>query len=124
MITLTKGYDEWLICFTGKVLAEAPPAFYYFKFTNRTTLDEVDMWLVAEQSGTDRYELCFVNTNEYFSDYPEGFWTYEIYPSDTDQVLPTEAMIESGLMYLYPQTEFTPTKYDEQNNTFVVYNGQ
>jgi hypothetical protein len=123
MITLYKGYTEWLIHFTGKMLAEETPDFYYFKFTNRTTLDEVDMWVAPELSGTDRYEFCFIHTIEYFTDYPEGFWDYEIYPAE-NQVLPTEPMIESGLMYLYPQTEFTPTKYDDQNNTFVVYNGQ
>jgi hypothetical protein len=122
MITLTKGYSDQEIRFSNKVDLTGNN-YYYFKFINRTTLDEVDTWIEPEGTDTYRYELCLIDTLALFADYPEGFWTYEIYPATVDE-LPTEPMIESGLMYLYPQTEFTPTKYDEQNNTFVVYNGQ
>jgi hypothetical protein len=122
MIVLTKGYQDESIRFTSKINLGGNN-FYYFKFTNRTTLDEVDCWIEPEGTATDRYELCLIDTLNLFADYPEGFWTYEIYPATVDE-LPTEPMLESGLMYLYPQTEYAPTKYDEQNNTFKVYNGQ
>lgn len=122
MITLTKGYDDVEIKFSNKGNLIGAN-FYYFKFTNRTTLDEVDCWVEPEGTNTDRWELCLISTLDLFEGYPEGFWTYEIYVTTVDE-LPTEPMIESGLMYLYPYTEYSPIKYDDQNNTFVVYNGQ
>ena len=123
MIVLTKGENSEQIYFTGNLNVSSVPNYYYFKFTNRTTLDEVEMWL-EDARFTTRYGTTNVATSLYFNDYPEGFWTYEIYPVAEEDQYPTLPICESGLMYLYPQTEFAPTKYDEQNNTFKVYNGQ
>lgn len=100
------------------------PAWFYFKFVNRVTLDEVELWDDSiGVSTTNRYAKHVVNTSVHFADMPTGFWTYTIQPATEEEVVPNTDICESGLMYLYPATEFEPTKYDEQSNTFIVYGG-
>lgn len=99
------------------------PAFFYLKFVNRVTLDEVEFWADSGELTTGRYTRTPVSAFGLFNDMPSGFWTYTIQPATTEDVVPNTDICESGLMYLYPATEFTPTKYDEQSNNFIVYGG-
>lgn len=129
MINLTKGQTE-TIYFTGtefSVLEEntgTAPKFL-FTFTNRET-GEIVIVPITNTSTTERYDKGSIVVNTYFSTSTTGFYTYSIrefigsYPAS-----PTYgAVVESGYMYLNPETEFEPTAYDEQINTFKTYNGQ
>jgi hypothetical protein len=64
--------------------------------------------------------------NTYFANAEEGFWTYKCYETPTNNInsIDTDSVpVETGLMYLSGVSEFEPTKYSGQNNTFVTYNG-
>lgn len=95
---------------------------YYFKFQNRTTFDVVEMWLTNE-STSNRYQKFEIVVNDYFEGYAEGTWDYVIIGADQVDVVPTYDVLESGYMYLHRATEYQPTKYNEQSNTFKAYNG-
>jgi hypothetical protein len=120
MITLTKGNTTETIYCTPLELLTSAPNYYYFKFTNRLTKQVVSAWL-SNVSTTDRFQRFTIQTNSLFSSYDEGFWTYTIQPSTTNNLVPTTAICESGLMYLKPNNSFTPTKYDDQSTTFKTY---
>jgi hypothetical protein len=126
MIKLIKTTDpdnsQFIYCTPMENLSEIP-TWFYFKFVNRVTLDEVETWIDPGNLTTGRYSKYPVSTRALFGDMPSGFWTYTIQPATTEDVVPNTDICESGLMYLYPATEFTPTKYDEQSNTFIVYGG-
>ena len=68
-----------------------------------------------------RYQQFEIDTED-FENEDTGFWTYEIYEADVNDE-PTGSVLESGYMYLNPEIAFEPTKYDEQNNSFITYNG-
>jgi hypothetical protein len=123
MIKLTKGETtEYIYCTPMENLSEVP-TWFYFKFVNRVTLDEVEYWADTGNLTTDRYSKYPFGTEGFFADMPSGFWTYTIQPATTEEVVPNTDICESGLMYLYPATEFAPTKYEEQSNNFIVYGG-
>ena len=123
MIKLTKGETtEYIYCTPMENLSSVP-AWFYFKFVNRVTLDEVETWIDSGNLTTDRYSKYPIDTSALFDDMPSGFWTYTIQPATEEEVVPNTDICESGLMYLYPATEFQPTKYDEQSNNFIVYGG-
>lgn len=118
MINLTKGQTETIYTTTNGGGA----ALYYFKFTNRTTNDVIQMWLTNTSTKT-RFQKFSIVVNTYFANFIEGFYTYTIQVATTNNVVPTSAVLETGYMKLNPATEFTPTKYNEQSNQFKVYNG-
>lgn len=118
MIHLTKGQTETIYTTTNVVGA----ALYYFKFTNITTKDEIEMWL-DNLSTKLRFQKFTFDTDDFFDTFIEGFYTYTIQVATTGNVVPTTDVLESGYMWLHPATEFVPTKYSEQSNQFKVYNG-
>jgi hypothetical protein len=62
--------------------------------------------------------------NTYFANFDEGFWDYATYETATNNInsIDTENVpLETGLMYLYPASEFAPNKYNGQSNTFYTY---
>ena len=119
MIHFTKGNSDTIFTTADTTLTLN---YYYFKFTNRTTQDIVEMWLPNE-SEKDRFQKYTINTDEYFVNFNEGFWTYTIQMAEDYEVIPTSAILESGFMYLHPATDFEMIKYNEQSNTFKAYNG-
>lgn len=95
-------------------------------FTNRITQDVVS-FMFNNISTTERYMKMSLVVNTYFANAETGFWEYNCYQTPTNNInsIDTEntTPIESGLMYLNPASEFEPTKYSGQSNTFVTYNG-
>lgn len=120
MINLYIGNNANEILVTPDENSVAAISFYYFKFVNRITLDEVDMWL-QNTSTTQRYQKFEIDVDEYFTDFDGGLWTYTIQAA-TNNVIPTSAILESGLMYLHTNI-ISPVNYNEQSNTFKTYNG-
>lgn len=118
MIHLTKGNTE---IFTTTCDCGDEP-LYYFKFTNRTTSDVVEMWL-NNLSTKSRFQKFQFDTDDFFGNFNEGFWTYTIQVGVTENVVPTTAILESGYMYLHPEVDYEPIKYSEQSNNFTAYNG-
>ena len=123
LIKTTDPYNVQYIYYTPMENLLEVPAFFYLKFVNRVTLDEVEFWADSGELTTGRYTRTPVSAFGLFNDMPSGFWTYTIQPATTEDVVPNTDICESGLMYLYPATEFAPTKYDEQSNNFIVYGG-
>jgi hypothetical protein len=82
----------------------------------------VNVWL-TNTSTTFRFEEFSIVTNTYFENENEGMWTYDVYGCATLGGTPNTPRLETGYMYLHPSVEFEPTKYNEQSNNFVIYNG-
>ena len=120
MIILTKGNVEQVYC-TPLENADSVFSTFYFKFTNRITQSVVE-YTSDNTSLFDRYQQFDINTNA-FENENTGFWTYEIKQWDENNAEPVGPVLESGFMYLNPTDTFEPTKYDEQNNSFITYNG-
>ena len=123
MINLTKGQTE-VIYFTGSENITLTNPQFLITFTNRETL-EVVIVPVTNVSTTGRYDKGSIVVNTYFSNSTTGFYSYSIkeftgsYPGS-----PTYGIVvETGYMYLNPATDFEPTEYTAQSNTFKTYNG-
>lgn len=121
MILLTKGNTD-IIYVTPRENTSLVFQHYKIVFTNRTTTDVVEYWF-TDVSTTERYQSASIVVNTYFQNEVEGFWTYAIYGTATFGGTPNSPVLETGLMYLKPATNYEPTKYDEQDNTFKTYNG-
>lgn len=121
MINLYLGNNNNEIFVTADENKTAEIDFYYFKFVNRITKDEVEMWL-QNISTTERYQKFVIDVDDYFLNLNVGFWTYTIQSAENN-IVPTSAILESGLMCLHNATTFEPTNYNEQINTFKTYNG-
>ena len=120
MIHLTKGNSDTIFTTSDTILNLTDN--YYLKFTNRTTQDVVQMWIPNEDN-IARFQKFTIVTNDYFANFIEGFWSYTIQVAVTNNVVPTTPVLESGYMYLHPETDFVPIKYNEQSNNFKAYNG-
>lgn len=121
MIILQKGNNSEYIYCTPKEASGNIYGFYEFIFTNRVTNDSVSVFL-EDSSPSKRYQKLHIDTDLIFSSYDTGFWKYEIKGSE-DGENADDAILESGFMYLYPENAFSPTKYNEQSNQFLTYNG-
>jgi len=124
MITIAKG-QTIPIYITAKENLTDPDYYVGIFFTNRITQDVVS-FMFNDISTTDRYMKMSLVVNTYFANADEGFWTYKAYQTPTNNInsIDTESVpVETGLMYLSGVSEFEPTKYSGQNNTFVTYNG-
>ena len=122
MIILQKGNASENIYFTAQENSAVSLEWYWIEFTNRITQDVV-IKKGKDDSTTARYQKLVVNTELLFDGYDEGFWSYNIWQWDEEEDEKIGDILESGFMYLYPATEFAPTKYNEQSNSFVTYNG-
>ncbi len=123
MINLRKGNTE-IVYFTGREKATLSNPKFLITFTNRETL-EIVIVPVVNTSTTERYDKVSIHVNTYFSESTTGFYEYSIkeftgsYPAS-----PTYGVVvETGYMYLSPQTNFAPVEYSDQLNTFKTYNG-
>jgi hypothetical protein len=122
MITISKG-QTIPIYITAKENLDNPANFVGLFFTNRIT-QEVVSFMFNNISTTDRYMKMSLVVNTYFANAETGFWTYKAYQTPTNNIntIDTDSVpVETGLMYLSPVSEFEPTKYSGQNNTFVTY---
>ncbi len=124
MITIAKG-QTIPIYITAKENISNPAYYVGIFFTNRIT-QEVVSFMFNDISTTERYMKMSLVVNTYFANAELGFWNYKCYETPTNNIntIDTESVpIESGLMYLSGESEFEPTKYSGQSNTFVTYNG-
>ena len=122
MIILTKGNIEQVYC-TPLENADSVFSLFYFKFTNRITQSVVGI-ATSNISTFDRYQQFEIDTED-FENEDTGFWTYEIrqWDDNAEEPSPIGPILESGYMYLNPANTYEPTKYDEQDNSFITYNG-
>jgi hypothetical protein len=121
MINLTKGNTNTIIV----TLKEKTPlviSYFKFIFTHRITQNVVNVWL-TNTSTTNRYQRFSIVTNTYFENEDCGMYSYDVYGCATIGGTPNTPSLETGYMYLHPSVEFEPTKYNEQSNNFVTYNG-
>lgn len=116
MLHLTKGLTE-NIYFTAAENSTTPNGSWIIYFKNRLTNETLNTTLLTNTSSTLRFQKVSINVNTYFLNNTTGFWEYEI--EDMDGTI-----VEKGFMYLHPSTNFAPTEYTEQVNTFVTYNGE
>jgi len=115
MLHLTKGLTED-IYFTGAENATAINNWLII-FINRLTTENIVITNLSSNTGTLRYDKVSINVNTYFLNKTTGLYDYKIIDDDDN-------IVEKGLMYLHPSTNFAPTEYTEQVNTFVTYNGK
>lgn len=121
MIILQKGNNSEFIYCTPKESSGTIYSFYEITFTNRITTDSVSV-ILEDLSTTARYQKLEIDTDSELGNYDTGFWKYDIKGSEDGENV-DELILESGFMYLYPENAFAPTKYNEQNNQFLTYNG-
>lgn len=123
MIVLTKDEVKNVI-FTGSENSVLINPYFLFVFTNRITQEEVK-FVVTNQSDTLRYDVFELTVNDYFETAETGFWTYDVYEQGDDANLDVTGLnkVETGYMFLNPAITFEPTKYNNQSNSFVTYNG-
>ena len=121
MITLTKGQTQ-IVRFTGTENALLTNPFFLFVFTHRVT-NEIVKFVATNISTTQRIDSFSLVVNTYFVNSDNGFWEYEVYEQSSASGTDTAGKnkVEEGYMFLYPATEFTPTKYTKQTNTFITY---
>lgn len=116
MLHLTKGLTE-NIYFTALENSAVAYSTFNFNFVNRLTEETLLISNLQNISITGRYQKVVINVNNYFNTKTTGLWEYTIFVNNNIQV-------ENGLMYLHPATDFTPTEYNAQLNTFYTYNGK
>jgi len=124
MITLNKGETQ-TIFFTATEKCSLANPYFYFVFQNRIT-QEIVQFGVTNASSDERYDKFSLVVNSKFLNSETGFWTYSIYETITltqNFDYENSAPVEIGFMYLNPATEYAPTSYNQQSNTFVTYNG-
>jgi hypothetical protein len=123
MIILTKGETK-NIYFTGSESAILSNPYFLFIFTNRIT-QEVVKFVVTNESTTLRYDVFELDVDQYFEDSETGFWTYQVYEQASSSNLNPTGLneVENGYMYLNSAIVFEPTSYNEQDNSFITYNG-
>lgn len=124
MITLNKGTTQ-TIFFTATEKCLLTNPFFYFVFQNRITQDIVQFG-ITNTSTDARFDKFTLVVNSKFVNSETGFWSYLIFETtsltqnfDYENSTP----VETGFMYLSPNSDFEPTKYSGQSNTFVTYNG-
>jgi hypothetical protein len=123
MIILTKGETK-NIYFTGSESAILSNPYFLFIFTNRIT-QEVVKFVVTNESTTLRYDVFELDVDQYFLNSETGFWTYQVYEQASSSNLNPTGLneVENGYMYLNSAIVFEPTTYNEQDNSFITYNG-
>lgn len=122
MINLRKGNTE-VVYFTGTEKAVLSNPYFLLVFTNNIT-NEVVKVMATNTSVTLRYDKFSLTVNTYFSSSTNGFYVYSIYEKASGSDMTVSGnIVESGYMYLKPATDFEPTEYTEQSNSFKTYDG-
>jgi hypothetical protein len=121
MILITKNTSNTMYV-TPQENSVTNYSFFWFKFTNRIT-QSVVTFESANMSTDARYQK-FLFEADIFENEDEGLWTYTIQGMTSSvNYNPTTPILETGLAYLKTDTPYTPTSYNQQNNTFITYNG-
>ena len=123
MLHLTKGTTA-TIKYTASELATITLPRFLITFVHRATKKKVSINL-QNNSTAPRFDMSEIVVNDYFANEAEGLWDYTAREkADANDVTETGTICETGYMYLHPATEFAFTIYDEQVNTFEIYNAQ
>lgn len=123
MINLRKGATV-TVYFTGTENAVLTDPYFLFVFTNQITSDVVKV-MATNTSTTERFDKFSLAVNTYFSTSTDGTYIYSIYEKADDEDMTVAGnVVEQGYMYLRPATDFAPTEYSDNVNTFKTYNGE
>lgn len=123
MLHLTKGTTA-TIKYTATELASLVSPFFLFIFVHRATKKQVKIGL-QNTSTSARFDLSSFDVDDYFDDETDGLWDYTVREKAAiDDLTETGTICETGYMYLHPVSEFEPTIYSGQTNTFEIYDAQ
>ena len=122
MLHLTKGTTV-TIKYTASELATLTAPRFLFTFVQRATKKKVSINLLNNSTAA-RFDMSDIVVNDYFANETDGLWDYTVREKEDTSTTETGTICETGYMYLHPATEFDYTIYDEQVNTFEIYNAQ
>jgi hypothetical protein len=137
MILLTKGETQEIVLSLNEKVAIANPIFY-FVFENDMTNESIAMVLTDTSSYKARYNSFTLNTNTYFLNAKNGFWTYKVYgltlpewnninttwellTNVTWNLLDDDELLEVGKMKLVGDA-FEFIQYETLENNYIIYN--
>jgi hypothetical protein len=137
MILLTKGETQDIVLSLNEKVAIANPTFY-FVFENDMTNESIAMVLTDTSSYKARYNSFTLNTNTYFLNAKNGYWTYKVYgltlpewnnintnwellTNVTWNLLDDNELLEIGKMKLVGDA-FEFIQYETQENNYIIYN--
>jgi hypothetical protein len=137
MILLTKGETQDIVLSLNEKVAIANPTFY-FVFENDMTNESIAMVLTDTSSYKARYNSFTLNTNSYFLNAKNGYWTYKVYgltlpewnnintnwellTDVTWNLLDDNELLEIGKMKLVGDA-FEFIQYETQENNYIIYN--
>jgi hypothetical protein len=137
MILLTKGETQEIVLSLNEKVAIANPVFY-FVFENDMTNESIAMVLTDTSSYKARYNSFTLNTNTYFLNAKNGYWTYKVYGLSlpewnnittawnlltdvTWNLLDNDELLEVGKMKLVGDA-FEFIQYETLENNYIIYN--
>jgi hypothetical protein len=121
MINLKKGVTS-TVYFTGTEKATLTNPRFLFVFLNRGS--KVTFKVNVANTSTDaRYDKAVINSSV-TADYEPALYEYTIYEKSNTDTTESGTIVETGYMILRAASEFEMTEYNEQTNTFKVYDGQ
>ena len=137
MILLTKGETQEIVLSLNEKVGIANPVFY-FVFENDMTNESIAMVLTDTSSYKARYNSFTLNTNTYFLNAKNGFWTYKVYGLSlpewnnintawnlltdvTWNLLNDDELLEVGKMKLVGDA-FEFIQYETLENNYIIYN--
>ena len=137
MILLTKGETQEIVLSLNEKVGIANPLFY-FVFENDMTNENIAMVLTDTSSYKARYNSFTLNTNTYFLNAKNGFWTYKVYgltlpewnninttwellTNVTWNLLNDDELLEVGKMKLVGDA-FEFIQYETLENNYIIYN--
>lgn len=127
MIVLTKGQALQTMIVTLNEKRTLTAGYYLFLFTHFTTRDIVTRiynFLEDNSSYPERYNSFEIATETLFGNEDTGQWIYEVYEQASSSNTDPEGLtkVESGVMVLNPQVEFSRESYNEATS-FKQYGG-
>jgi hypothetical protein len=137
MILLTKGETQEIVLSLNEKVGIANPIFY-FVFENDMTNESIAMVLIDTSSYKARYNSFTLNTNTYFLNAKNGFWTYKVYglslpewnnittawnllTNVTWDLVNDDELLEVGKMKLVGDA-FEFIQYETLENNYIIYN--
>jgi hypothetical protein len=137
MILLTKGETQEIVLSLNEKVGIANPTFY-FVFENDMTNESISMVLTDTSSYKARYNSFTLNTNTYFLNAKNGYWTYKVYGLNlpvwneintawnlltdvTWNLLDDDELLEVGKMKLVGDA-FEFIQYETLENNYIIYN--
>lgn len=137
MILLTKGENAEIVLSLNESISILNPTFY-FVFENDMTNESIAMVLSDTSAYKARYNSFTLNTNAYFLNAKNGYWTYKVYgltlpewnnintnwellTDVTWNLLDDNELLEVGKMKLVGDA-FEFVQYETQENNYIIYN--